>query len=204
MLRLYGPKAAERIVERCAPTIEAVSTRYALPAAFIRALLYTELVRIDVLDPLADLLVRLNRCRPGGLLGKRDSSTGYGQIFGFVAINAANFAVDHGLTSYAALGLPARRLDPERPDDLFLMWDRLNRDPDFNIELSALNLIAAADEVAGRTDLASLSPEEIRRVYTRYNGTSKQITPYGEEAYRHYLRYAAHSDSKNTERSEKP
>ncbi len=195
MLRLYGPKAAERIVERCAPTIEAVSTRYALPAAFIRALLYTELVRIDVLDLAADLLVRLNRCRPGGLFGKRDSSTGCGQIFGFVAINAANFAVDRGLTSYAALGLPERRLDPENPADLFLMWDRLNRDPAFNIELSALNLLAAADEVTGRTDYSAFTPEEIRRVYTRYNGTSKQITPYGEEAYGHYLRYAAHSDT---------
>ena len=195
MLKLYSPKAAERIIERYAAVIEAVSARYALPAAFIRALLYTELVRIDVLDPLADLLVRFNRCRPGGLLGKRDSSTGYGQIFGFVAINAANFAVDRGLTGYAPLGLPERRLDPEDPADLFRMWDHLNRDPDFNIELSALNLIAAADEVTGRTDFSSFSPEEIQRVYTRYNGTAKQITPYGEEAYGHYLRYAARTSS---------
>ena len=189
MLRLYSPKAAERIIRAHNGTIEAIEARYALPAPFVRALLYTELIRIDVLDPVADLLVRLNGHSADGLLHKRDSSTGYGQIFGFVAINAANFAVERGLTSYAALGLPERRLDPDSAADLRLVWNRLNREPAFNIELSALNLLAAADEVTGRIDFASLSPEEIQRVYTRYNGTAKQITPYGEEAYRHYLRY---------------
>ena len=191
MLKLYRPKAAERIIRRYDGKIEAVAAHYSLPAPFIRALLYTELIRIDILDPVADLLVRLNGHRAGGLANKRDSSTGYGQIFGFVAINAANFAVARGLTTYAALGLPESRLDPTSASDLRLVWDRLNRDPSFNIELSALNLIAAADEVIGRIDFSSFSPEEIQRVYTRYNGTAPQITAYGKEAYAHYLRYAA-------------
>ena len=191
MLKLYSPKAAERFIEQHDGTICAVAARYALPAPFIRALLYTELVRIDILDPLADLLVRLNGHKPTGLLHKRDSSTGCGQIFGAVAINAANFAVERGLTTYAALGLPERRLDPDAPADLRLVWTRLNREPAFNIELSALNLLAAADEVTGRIDFSSYSPEEIQRIYTRYNGTVPTITPYGEEAYGHYLRYAA-------------
>ena len=191
MLKLYSPKAAERVIGNFAAVIDTVAARYALRAPFIRALLYTELIRIDVLDPLADLLVRLNGHRAGGIANKRDSSTGYGQIFGFVAINAANFAVARGLTTYPALGLPDRRLDPSSPSDLRLVWNRLNREPEFNIELSALNLLAAADEVIGRIDFASFSPEEIQRVYTRYNGTAPQITAYGEEAYAHYLRYAA-------------
>ena len=193
MLKLYRPAAAERIIRAHTDVIDAVAGRYDLPAPFIRALLYTELVRIDLLDPAADLLVRLNGFRKGGRgpLRRRDSSTGYGQIFGFVAINAANFAVERGLTSYAALGLPERRLDPANDADLKLVWTRLNREPAFNIEMSALNLICAAEEVTGRIDFTGYSPEEIRRVYTRYNGTSQRITPYGEEAYRHYLRYAS-------------
>ena len=190
MLRLFSPNAAERFIARYDGTIRDVAARYALSAPFIRALLYTELVRIDVLDPLADLLVRLNG-NGAGFLRKRDSSTGCGQIFGFVAINAANFAVARGLTTYAALGLPERRLEPSSVSDLRLVWNRLNREPEFNIELSALNLIAAADEVIGRIDFSAFTPEEVQRVYTRYNGTAPQITPYGEEAYRHYLRYAA-------------
>ncbi len=190
MIKLYSPNAAERIISIHSDTIEAIAARYPLPAPFLRALLYTELIRIDILDPLADLTVRLNALFGTEILHKRDSSTGYGQIFGFVAINAANFAVDHGLAQYADLGLPERKLDPENAADLQLVWNRLNRDPEFNITMSALNLIAAAEEVTGRIDFPGYSPEEIQRVYTRYNGTVPNITPYGEEAYRNYLRYA--------------
>lgn len=191
MLKLYSPKAAERILRRYDGTIRAVAARYALPAPFIDALLYTELVRIDLLDPLADAVVALNHRFGTALLGKRDSSTGFGQIFGFVAVNAANFAVSRGLTSYTSLGLPERKLDPADSADIRLVWHRLNREPDFNIELCALNLLAAAEEVTGHMDFSGFTPDEIRRVYTRYNGTVPHVTPYGEEAYRHYLRYAA-------------
>ena len=205
MLKLYSPKAAERIIDGYRGAIEDTAARFCLPAPFIRALLYTELVRIDVLDPIADLIVRINLRRGvsagTGLLRKRDSSTGYGQIFGFVAINAANFAAEHGFADPASLGLPNRRLDPGSAEDLWLMWSRLNRDPEFNIALSALNLICAADEVTGKTDFTAFTAEEIRRIYTRYNGTAKQITPYGEEAYRHYLRYAAAEEDREESRS---
>ena len=198
MLKLYSPKSAERTIRRYDSRIDEIAERYQLPGPFIRALLYTELIRIDLFDLIADLVVRVNLSRGAsggaGLLHKRDSSTGPGQIFGFVAINAANFAAERGLVSYASLGLPERRLDPDSPDDLRLVWNRLNRDPAFNIELSALNLISAAEEVTGRIDFHDYSPDEIRRIYTRYNGTVPHITPYGEEAYRHYLRYSGASD----------
>lgn len=194
-MKLYSPKAAERILRKHGAEIEAVSARYAVPVPFIRALLYTELIRIDLFDPLADLLVSFNlrlRLPAGpGLLRKRDSSTGYGQIFGFVAINAVNFACEQGIESRSALSLPDRPLDPADPEDLLLVWPRLRRDPAFNIALSTLNLIAAAHEVTGRIDFSGYTPEEIQRMYTRYNGTIPEITPYGAEAYRHYLRYAA-------------
>ena len=194
VLKLYSPNSAERVIRRYDSRINEIAERYQLPSPFIRALLYTELIRIDLFDLIADLVVRVNLSRGAsggaGLLHKRDSSTGPGQIFGFVAINAANFAVDHGLAQYADLGLPERKLDPENAADLQLVWNRLNRDPEFNITMSALNLIAAAEEVTGRIDFPGYSPEEIQRVYTRYNGTVPNITPYGEEAYRNYLRYA--------------
>ena len=55
---------------------------------------------------------------------------------------------------------------------------------------AALNLLSAAEEKTGRIDFPSYSPEELKLIFTRYNGTVPHITPYGEAVYRHYLRYA--------------
>ena len=69
-----------------------------------------------------------------------------------------------------------------------MIWNRLNRSPRFNLEIAALNLLSAAKEKTGRLDFAGYTPEEIKRIYTRYNGTSATITEYGESTYRHYKR----------------
>ena len=197
MLKLYSEKAAERIIARYGAWIGTLSARYTLLGACLKAILFSELTAIDALDLVADALVQINqrRDRVGavgaqGFLRKTDSSTGYAQIFAFVAINAINFAADRGYTTYAALGLPEdRRLDPAALPDLRLVWGRLHREPEFNLEAAALNLLAAAEEMTGRIDFASYSPEELKLVFTRYNGNFRDVSPYGEAAYRHYLRY---------------
>ena len=193
MLKLYSPKAAERIIARYAPQIDDISSRFALPAACLKAILYQEITGIDLFDPLVDLLVQRNQRRGvsgPGRLRKTDSSTGYAQIFAFVAINAVNFALDRGLTDCAALGLPEdHRLDPAAVPDIRLVWNRLHRDAVFNLTAAALNLLSAAEEKTGRIDFPSYSPDELKLIFTRYNGTVPRITPYGEETYAHYLRY---------------
>ena len=193
MLKLFSPKAAERIIARYAPQIDEISSRFALPAACLKAILYQEITGIDLFDVLMDLLVQRNQRRGvsgAGRLQRADSSTGYAQIFGFVAINAVNFAADRGLAHYAALGLPAdRRLDPAALPDIRLVWGRLHRDPVFNMTAAALNLLSAAEEKTGRIDFPSYTPEELKRIFTRYNGTIPHVTPYGEAVYQHYLRY---------------
>jgi len=168
------------------------------------AILRKEIVEIDLFDPLADTLVWLNwqRCRlfggpkkplptrPQGLFQKLDSSTGYAQIFSFVAINAVNFALDRGLDTLEGLGLPPERR-PERDDpaDRYMFWRRLLRDREFNIRLAVLNLISAAEEMNGHTDFAAYTPEEWKLAFTRYNANVRHITPYGEQVYQYYLRY---------------
>ena len=196
MLQLYSPRAAERILKRHSADIEAISARYALPAACLRAILFKELTDIDILDPVADALVRFNQRRlaepvsGGSRFQKCDSSTGYGQIFAFVAINAVNFAVDRGLTDYTALGLPEdHRLDSGVMADLRLVRNRLHGDPVFNMTATALNLLAAAEEMTGRLDFDGYSDDELKLVFTRYNGKFKDVSPYGEATYRIYLRY---------------
>ena len=210
MLRLYSPKRAEARIARKAGTVEELASRYPLPAAVLRAVLYKELTEIDVLDLAADFAVgfywqrwlfgkklqRLGLLRREppllrrGVFGKHDSSTGDAQIFAKVAINACNFALDRGLTTPERLGLsPDRRPDPEWAEDLRAFWVRLHRDPAFDLETAALNLLSAGEEMTGRLDFPGYTPEELKLVLTRYNANTKQITPYGEAAYEACLRY---------------
>ena len=211
MVPIYSSSAAERILLKYEADIRAISAGYDLPAPCLQAILYQEITRIDLADLLVDGAVRLNwltyplRERLAGgqgtihrgrsLFRKLDSSTGYAQIFAFVAINAVNFAVEHGITTGEELGIPPGHIpDPDRPADRRWMWLRLNRDPVFNLRAAALNLLAAAEEVTGRTEFTGFSAEELKRVFTRYNGTMKRISPYGEEAYLHYLRYGGRGE----------
>ena len=161
---------------------------------------------MDLLDPVADALVLLCWLRVGlrrrlglktqplpgpALLCKRDSSVGYAQIFGAVGIKAINFALDRGLADAAALHVPAdRRLDPENDEDLRRIWLRSLRSRAFNMELGALNLLAAAEEMTGRLDYASYSPEELKLIFTRYNADTHRVTPYGEAVYKWYCEFA--------------
>ena len=210
MIPIYNSRAVERIIQKHAEDIHEISAVYGLPGPFLQAILYQEITQIDLVDLLVDEAVRLNwkayslrerltgntgkngtMNRGRSLRGKLDSSTGYAQIFAFVAINAVNFAVERGLITYEDLGIRSDHiLDPDLPADRRYMWHRLNRDKSFNLKAAALNLIAAAEEVTGRIGFDGYSAEEIKRIFTRYNGTMKQISPYGEEAYLHYLRYA--------------
>ena len=205
MIKLYSAKKTERILAEYGDWIETVSERYAIPSAMIKAVLRKEIADIDLLDPVADSLVRcywLRRrlfgdgaAKRRGILGKRDSSTGCAQIFAYVAINAANYALDRGLDDAAGLGLPEdRRLDRTNEDDLCAMWYRLKRDRKFNIQMGALNLISAADEMNGHTDFARCTPEELQRAFTRYNANTDRITAYGKEVYGYYLEYTALSN----------
>ncbi|MBO4913719.1 MAG: hypothetical protein J5449_00805, partial [Oscillospiraceae bacterium] len=165
-----------------------------------KAVLRKETADIDLLDPVADSLVRFywlrrrlfggGAAKRRGILSKRDSSTGYAQIFAYVAINAANYALDRGLDDAAGLALPEdRRLDRTNEDDLRTMWYRLKRDSEFNIQMGALNLIFAADEMNGHTDFARYTPDEFQRAFTRYNANTDRITAYGKEVYGYYLKY---------------
>ena len=133
----------------------------------------------------ADLVVLLR------LPMKKDSSTGYGQIFGWVALNAANYALDHGLATYESLGIKSdHRLDPSQSKDVRQIWRMLHRNPYANIELATLNIVAAADEVLGRTDFENFSENDMKLVFSRYNANVSRITSYGERAFQLYRRFS--------------
>lgn len=202
MFRLYSPRRTEKIIRALDPEIHFLQDRYRLPAACVQAILYQEMTHMDALDLLADGAVRLfwlkyRACKrlgkqgfPGGLNKKRDSSTGYAQIFGTVGIRAVEFAVEKGIESREALGLPGRALRADTPEDLQLIWRRLRKDPVFNLRLCALNLLFCAQQMTGRTDFSSFGENEMRLIFTRYNANASAVTAYGRETYAHFLRYS--------------
>ena len=210
MMNLYSEQKIYAVLARHAHCIETLSRRYGVPPACIKAIVWQEMRWMDILDIVADWLVRFYWARytlrkrlqrlglvknplpllQMGILGKRDSSTGYAQIFSYVAINAINFALDEGLADMETpYRFAERRLLPSNPDDLRDAWYRLYRDPEFNLEAAALNLLYAAWEMAGKTQFSSLSETELKMVFTRYNANVRHVTGYGEAAYRVYLRF---------------
>ena len=182
--KLYSPKRTERLINKHADWIGEAASRFHVPAAALKAVLYREMTGIDLLDPLADLAAMT------GFKGKHDSSVGYGQIFGYVGINAVNFAVSQGIAGYADFGLPEGRvLDPGRREDVKLLWRVLLRDRKKNIGIMALNLRLCAQEMTGTADFDRLTAEELKLTFTRYNADVKKVTAYGEEVFGLFLRF---------------
>lgn len=185
MIKRYTKSGVQRILRRCAPDIAIAAQAYGVPQACIRAILYQELTGMDWLDPMADLAVACYwRFQPVWdrlhLPIKRDSSTGYGQIFAATAIQAINFAYEQGFRD-----LPVSPpVDASR--SLGTVWRRLHSDKPFNIRCIALCLLHAAAEMTGSTDFETFSPEALQLVFTRYNANAQKITQYGKDTYAHY------------------
>ena len=199
MLPRYSARKAEKIIARYDGWLRRIESSYALPRACMQAVLYREITGMDWLDAAADGAVAFYYLRyrlrgrktprfTRGPLGKTDSSTGYAQIFARVAIRAVRFAAEQGIAFPEEWQLPSV-LSPENPDHVWLMWRRLHRDRRFNLCLAALNLLSAGWEVNGSLHIADYTPEEMQRMFTRYNANTRQINEYGRETYRLYLRY---------------
>jgi hypothetical protein len=95
--------------------------------------------------------------------------------------------VDHGLATYESLGISSdHRLDPDNVSDVRLVWKKLHKSPEANIELATLNLLVAAHEVIGHVDFDRMSDEELKLVMTRYNADVRHVTSYGEQAFATY------------------
>ncbi len=204
MIRLYSRRRAEQAIERETPFIRETAEKYGVPVSWIKGILLQEMTELNMIDPLADLAVQFYYFRyhlfgrvpksKGAFLGKNDSSTGWGQIYAFCAIDSLNFAAERGIARYEDFGLnPDRRLDKAEPDDRWLIWKRLHRDRHFNIEMCALTLRSCAEERTGKQASPNFSPEEIKQTFTRYNGNVPHISNYAEQAYRFYQEYQEHT-----------
>ncbi len=178
-----------------------MSLKYGIDPAAIKAVTLKEMSEINVADIFADLLVRLNHLfytiggkkqgdprKKKSFLVKRDSSTGYCQIFARVALNALNYGCLRGMTTYrdAGVDMPEGSLEPSSFDDVFYIWKKLHRDRNFNFHMALLNLISAGEETVGHTRFGEYGEDDMKRMFSRYNANIRNITSYGEETYRIY------------------
>ena len=205
MIKYYSVKKAQEIVRNNAVLIGKVCASCQIPEAYLKAVLLSEIPEIDLFDSLADSVVALNWLRYSlfrsynpekhtkNPLRKFDSSTGYGQIFSRVAVEALLFARSRGIPAGECI---RGELSPANPDDLRRIWFRLRHDKEFNLTCSALNLVFAAYQMTGRIGFGEYTPEEIKLIFSRYNGNVRHITAYGEKAYAYYLKTAGNTGGK--------
>ena len=64
-----------------------------------------------------------------------------------------------------------------------------------NIEIAALNLLSCAEEMTGRIDFDSYTPDDLKHIFTRYNQNTGMITEYGNIAYQYYTDYKKKTSS---------
>jgi peptidoglycan hydrolase-like protein with peptidoglycan-binding domain len=136
-----------------------------LRKALVQAPVLWELRQFNPLDPIADEAFK------AGL--KDDSSTGWGQIFGWVAIEARNYCVEQGLLNERLLTLE---------DDRSTVWTRLHEDPEYNIETAAYLTVYNAFQIGLPRPGLGTSDSDSERIIARYNGTDEAITEqYGRD-----------------------
>ena len=198
MIKFYSKSRVRQIIADNSVLIENICASCHLPPAYLKAILMMELPEINFSDMLADAVVSINWLRYSfnhsfimdrhtrNPLKKFDSSTGFGQVFSQVAIEAILFAEREGIPVF--LGIPGE-LYPFNPEDLRQVWVRLKNDRVFNLSCAALNIIHAAFQMTGRVDFDSYSEEEKKMIFSRYNGNVQKISAYGEKAYQYYLEY---------------
>jgi peptidoglycan hydrolase-like protein with peptidoglycan-binding domain len=136
-----------------------------LRKALVQAPVLWELRQFNPLDPIADEAFK------AGL--KDDSSTGWGQIYGWVAIEARNYCVEQGLLNEPLLTLE---------DDRSTVWTRLHENPEYNIETAAYLTVYNAFQIDLPRPGLDTSDSDSERIIARYNGTDEAITEqYGRD-----------------------
>ncbi|PPK48795.1 glycoside hydrolase domain-containing protein [Clostridium algidicarnis] len=110
---------------------------------------------------------------------KDDSSTGMCQIFARTAIKAINFSIDRGLIS-------GMKYDTNDWHNVAEVWHKLHNDLDYCVYICALVLMWGANDINIGDNYYDYSPEEIKKVIARYNGTGSDASEYGIRNYELY------------------
>ncbi|MFD8411109.1 glycoside hydrolase domain-containing protein [Streptomyces sp. NPDC059650] len=134
-----------------------------LRKALVQAPVMWELRKLNPLDVAADEAVK------AGLRG--DCSTGWGQIFAWVTIDARNYCLQQGVINGTPLS---------KTTDVRAVWDDL-QDPTYNIRSVAYLTLYNAYQLGAARPSLTTSPAETQALLARYNGTGDAAAQYGRE-----------------------
>ncbi|MET8399174.1 glycoside hydrolase domain-containing protein [Streptomyces sp900116325] len=133
-----------------------------LRKALIQAPVLWELRKLNPLDFVADEAVE------HGL--KDDSSTGWGQIFAWVTIEARNYCMQQGIINGT----------PLTDSDVRAVWDDL-QDPTYNIRSVAYLTLYNSHQLGIARPSLTTSLADTQALLARYNGTGGDAEQYGRE-----------------------
>ncbi|MBC8994253.1 DUF1906 domain-containing protein [Micromonospora chalcea] len=133
-----------------------------LRKALVQAPVMWELRKLNIADFIADDLVRAGQ--------RDDTSTGWGQIFAWVAIEARNYCIQQGIINGVLLN----------DDDKRAVWDLL-QDPNYNVSTAAYLTIYNAHQLGIARPSLTTSQADVQALLARYNGTGDGAQQYGRE-----------------------
>ncbi|MFC9683383.1 glycoside hydrolase domain-containing protein [Streptomyces sp. NPDC056948] len=134
-----------------------------LRKALIQAPVMWELRKMNPLDVAADEAVK------NGL--DDDCSTGWGQIFAWVTIDARNYCMQQGIINGS----------PLTDDDIPTVWKQLNEDETYNIRSVAYLTLYNAHQLNAPRPNLSTTQAQTQALLARYNGTGEEAAQYGRE-----------------------
>lgn len=134
-----------------------------LRKALIQAPVLWELRKLNPLDVLADDAVK------SGV--RKDSTTGWGQMFAWVAIEARNYCIERGIINGTLL---------RKEHDTRAVWDLL-QDPHYNIPSVAYLTIYNAHQVKLARPSLTTSQADSQKILARYQGDGEKSVQYGRE-----------------------
>ena len=188
-------------------TITSYCNMYCVPKELVQTLLLRELWCVDSIDTVADEAVKAyfrwkEECEnwsklsfaeqliipypEAPLVMREDCSTGLGQMFAWVAIDANNLARNKGLIS-------TRAYNKDDWHDCREVWFNLHNNDTFAIKMTTLEMYHCADYAGICGSLFHCKEAQIKAILSRYNGTGTAAQNYGNECYEYYKIFKKYS-----------
>lgn len=115
-----------------------------------------------------------------------DCSTGIGQMYAWVAIDANNLARSKGL-------ITTRAYNKDDWHDCRDVWFNLHNNNTFAIKMTTLEMYHCADYAGVCGSLFHCTESQIKAILSRYNGTGTAAQTYGNECYEYYKIFKKYS-----------